>query len=139
LLRPGRVPLKILCDLCEKLASPERGFLAKALRTQRFFSGLSSYNAVVGFLDHYDEPGLDGGLDLQAASRRLVVVTAKPIGSDVRFDFHLFTSPFRFRLLAGGRRRALCFEAGAHCRSLVQARTGREIDQEERIFFDLRN
>src|SRR5262245_2969211 len=58
-------------------------------------------------------------------------------GLDVRFDFHLFTSPFRFRLLPGGRRRVLCFEAGNHRRSPIQARTRREIDQEERIFFDL--
>jgi hypothetical protein len=40
-------------------------------------------------------------------------------GLDVRFDFHLFTSPFRFRLLPGGRRRVLCFEAGNHRRSPV--------------------
>jgi hypothetical protein len=59
-------------------------------------------------------------------------------GLDFRFDFHLFTSPFRFRLLTGGRRRVLCFEAGNHRRSSVQARTGREIDQEEKIFFYLR-
>jgi hypothetical protein len=59
-------------------------------------------------------------------------------GLDFSFDFHLFTSPFRFRLLPDGRRRVLSFEAGDHRRSHIQARTGREIDQEERIFFDLR-
>ena len=59
-------------------------------------------------------------------------------GFDLRFDFHLFISPFRVRFLPGGRRRALGIKAGNHRRSPVQARTGREIDQEERIFFDLR-
>jgi hypothetical protein len=59
-------------------------------------------------------------------------------GLDFRFDFHLFTSPFRVRLLPCGRRRVPCFEADDHHRSPVQAGTGREIDQEERIFFDLR-
>jgi len=57
---------------------------------------------------------------------------------DVRFDFHLFTSPFRFRLLPGDRRRILSFEAGNHRHSPIQARTRRKIDHETGAFLFVR-
>src|SRR5262249_7137421 len=42
--------------------------------------------------------------------------------------------PLRFRLLPGGRRRVLRFEADNHRRSSSQARMGREIDHETGTF-----
>jgi len=78
--------------------------------------------------------GFDVGLDLQAASHRLIVIASKSASLHVRSDFH--TYPYSIRILTlnlARRRHTLGFEA-EDCRSPIHARTGRRINHGAEIF-----
>ena len=56
--------------------------------------------------------GIDAGLDLQAASRLLVVVSGKFASFDVCFDFHWLLLLMDIGLIYGERRCVIGFDGG---------------------------
>jgi hypothetical protein len=60
-------------------------------------------------------PSLSASLDLQGASRRLIVVTRYPASFNVRFDFHSCNSFLRRYKVDCGERRRLPIQAKMKC------------------------
>jgi hypothetical protein len=56
--------------------------------------------------------GIDAGLDLQPASRLLVVVSGNFASFDVCFDFHWLLLLMDLGLICGERRRVIGFDGG---------------------------